>query len=153
MQEVNTEEHEYIIAIEEHASDWEEAIRICGQALIAHECIGAHFMEACVEREKSFPTGLPSAVPVAIPHASSHEVHKTSVCVLRLKQPVVFHRMDESEETVETRLIFNLAIKGSGSHLEFLQKLIAFVMDEDKVQKCMELKTEDIPSYLKMAIV
>lgn len=141
------------VAIEAEAKDWEDALTICGDALISNECIGKDFVTACIKREKEFPTGLPTAIPVAIPHAASNEVKITSVCVLKLKNPVEFNRMDDSAQTIDAKIVFNLAIKGSNEHIEFLQKLIAFVMDEEKVKKCLELPVEDIPTYLEAAIV
>ena len=49
-------------------ADAEEAIRlICGRAM-ENACIEPEFITAILEREKEFPTGLPTAVPVAIPH-------------------------------------------------------------------------------------
>lgn len=141
------------IAIKAKAKDWEEAITLCGNALIENKCIGKGFITACIEREKEFPTGLPTLIPVAIPHAASDEVKITSVCVLKLEDPVTFNRMDDSTQKVEARLIFNLAIKGSSEHIEFLQNLIAFVMDEEKVKKCLDLSIEDIPTYLETVFV
>lgn len=141
------------IAIEADAKDWEEALNLCGNALVDNNCIGQGFTIACIEREKEFPTGLPTTIPVAIPHAASDEVKITSVCVLKLKNPVMFSRMDDSTKTINARLIFNLAIKGSSEHIEFLQKLIEFVMDEEKVKKCLDLSIKDIPAYLKATLV
>ena len=141
------------IALEAEAKNWEEALRICGSALIENNCIGKDFIEACITREKSFPTGLPTVIPVAIPHAASDEVYNTSICVLKLKNPVSFNRMDDAEESVNATLVFNLAIKGHNNHLDFLQKLIAFVMDEEKIKECLKLSVEDIPQYLERSIV
>lgn len=141
------------IALEADAKDWEDALRICGAALIENNCIGAGFVEACITREKSFPTGLPTTIPVAIPHAASDEVYATSICVLKLKNPVTFKRMDDSAESVDASLVFNLAIKGHNAHLDFLQKLIAFVMDEEKIKQCLALPIEEIPQYLETSII
>lgn len=141
------------IALEADAQNWEEALKICGSALIENNCIGAGFVEACITREKDFPTGLPTTIPVAIPHAASDEVYDTSICVLKLKNPVSFKRMDDANESVDTKLIFNLAIKGHNNHLDFLQKLIAFVMDEEKIKDCLDLSIEDIPKYLEKHLV
>lgn len=141
------------VAIEAEAKDWEEALTICGDALISKDCIGKGFVTACIKREKEFPTGLPTTIPVAIPHAASNEVKTTSVCVLKLKNPVTFNRMDDSSQTIEARIVFNLAIKGSSEHIDFLQKLIAFVMDEGKVTKCLDLSIKDIPAYLEETII
>ena len=115
------------IAIEADAQNWEEAIKLCGEALI----------------------GLPTVIPVAIPHAASDEVNITSVCILKLKNPVEFKRMDDSSESIGARLVFNLAIKGHNEHLDYLQNLIAFVMDEEKVKNCLSLPLNEIPIYLE----
>ena len=133
------------VAIEADAQNWEEAIKFCGEALIANNCIGQGFVTACIEREKAFPT----VIPVAIPHAASDEVNITSVCILKLKNPVEFKRMDDSSESIRARLVFNLAIKGHNEHLDYLQNLIAFVMDEEKVKKCLSLSLGEIPNYLE----
>lgn len=148
-----SEKERAYIAIEGHAEDWEEALRLCSAELLKNACIGGDFAKACVEREKKFPTGLPTAIPVAIPHAASEEVYKTAVCVLKLDKPVKFYRMDAAEEAVEVKLVFNLAIKGQDAHLDFLQKLIGFVMDEKQLKKCTELSVKEIPAYLAAVIV
>ncbi len=141
------------IAIEAEAENWEEALRICGNTLAGEKCIGQGFIEACVNREKKFPTGLPTVIPVAIPHAASDEVYKTSVCVLKLAKPVQFNRMDDNKQIIKAQLIFNLAVKGCNEHIDFLKKLIAFVMDEQQIKTCLELPIEQIPDYLESAVV
>lgn len=148
-----SENESVFVAIAGSAKNWEDALRLCGKALEERGCIGSAFTSACIEREKSFPTGLPTVLPVAIPHAASDAVYKTSVCVLKLEEPVKFYRMDSSEESVEVRLVFNLAIQGHGAHLDFLQKLMGFVMDEQRLQTCMQLSVEEIAKYLESAIV
>ena len=55
------------------------------------------YRQACIARESSFPTGLPSAVPVALPHAAAEQVKHSCICVLRLKYPVPFMRMQDTQ--------------------------------------------------------
>lgn len=141
------------IAVEGQAKDWEDALRICGGALAAQGCIGADFTQACIERERKFPTGLPTTLPVAIPHAASDAVYQTAVCVLKLDQPVKFYRMDSAEESVDVKLVFNLAIQGHSAHLDFLQKLMGFVTDEQQLEKCMELAPDELAAYLASGII
>jgi len=132
------------IGIQGEAKNWEEAIRLCGKALIENGCVDQGFVEGCINREKEYPTGLPSGIPVAIPHFQSPGIKENSICVLRLNEPTVFYRMDSSDEYIETKLIFNLAIKGSDNHLEYLQKLMTFLMDEDKLRICIEQPMEEV---------
>ena len=132
----------HYLAIEGEAKDWEEAISLCGQA-------DKTFMKACIEREKEYPTGLPSEVPVAIPHSKVDGIKDNCVCFLRLKNPVRFYRMDSDEESIETTAVFNLAIKDGDQHLEFLQALMQAVMNKEVVENCMTKKLDEIPEYLR----
>ena len=59
----------HYLAIEGEAKDWEEAIRLCGQAIADAGYADETFMNACIEREKEYPTGLPIEVRVAIRHS------------------------------------------------------------------------------------
>ena len=88
----------HYLAIEGEAKDWEEAIRLCGQAIADAGYADETFMNACIEREKEYPTGLPSEVPVAIPHSKVEGIKDNCVCFLRLKNPVTFYRMDSDED-------------------------------------------------------
>ena len=42
----------HYLAIEGEAKDWEEAIRLCGQAIADAGYADETFMNACIEREK-----------------------------------------------------------------------------------------------------
>ena len=130
------------------AGDWEEAIRLCGEEIVANGYVETEFIAACIEREKEYPTGLPAPIPVAIPHSRVEGIYENSICMMRFLKPVRFYRMDDSDEYVDTQLVFNLALKAE-DHLEFLQNLMAFVMNADAIKKCMELPLEDIPEFLE----
>lgn len=139
----------HYLAIEGEAKDWEEAIRLCGQAIADAGYADETFMNACIEREKEYPTGLPSEVPVAIPHSKVEGIKDNCLCFLRLKNPVTFYRMDSDEESIETTAVFNLAIKDGDQHLEFLQTLMQAVMNKEVVENCMTKELNEIPQYLQ----
>ncbi len=122
---------------------------LCGEYMISQGSVNKDFMEACIEREKEYPTGLPADIPVAIPHSKAAGIKENCVCFLRLDKPVRFYRMDDSEEYVDTQLVFNLAIKEADDHLEFLQKLMQFVLDVDTLNKCSEIPLDEIPAFLE----
>lgn len=137
------------LATEGGADNWEQAITLCGEYMISQGSVNKDFMEACIEREKEYPTGLPADIPVAIPHSKAAGIKENCVCFLRLDKPVRFYRMDDSEEYVDTQLVFNLAIKEADDHLEFLQKLMQFVLDVDTLNKCSEIPLDEIPAFLE----
>ncbi|MDD3185762.1 MAG: PTS sugar transporter subunit IIA [Anaerostipes sp.] len=137
------------LVTEGSAKNWEEAIRLCGKCMQENGSVKNQFTEDCITREKEYPTGLPATVPVAIPHSKAHGINENCICFLRLNQPVRFYRMDDSEEYVDTRLVFNLAIQQADDHLEFLQKLMQLVLNEAILSKCLELPLDEIPALLE----
>lgn len=140
---------ENYVVLEGEASTWQEAIQLCGDALYKQGVCGIDFSDSCITREYEYPTGLPSTIPVAIPHATSDGIQENGVCFLRLATPVSFQRMDNGDEWIETRLIFNLAMKDSGEHIQFLQKFMAFLMDDEVIQQCLLLDIDKVRDYLK----
>ncbi len=137
------------LAAEGAAKDWKEAIQLCGKCMMEHGSVNQDFVNACIEREKEYPTGLPSEIPVAIPHSKAEGIKENTICFLRLKEPVRFLRMDDSEEYCDTRLVFNLAIREADDHLEFLQKLMRFVLDAGVLEQCNKLPLAEIPAFIE----
>lgn len=136
------------LVIQGTANNNEEAIRLCGEALHKEGIVGEDFWEACVEREKDYPTGLPTEIPTAIPHAKVAGIKENAICLLKLKSPVVFRRLDDDTEQVETDLIFNLAIKDPNEHLQVLQRMMEFLNNKEVLLKCKELSNEQTITYL-----
>lgn len=141
------------VGIQGDADHWEDSIRLCGQALVEKGYVEGSFIDGCIEREKDYPTGLPSPVPVAIPHCKSEGIHENSICLLRLNKPVRFYRLDDNEEYIKAALIFNLAIKNSGDHLEYLQKLMALIMDEAKMKIMVNASMEEALKLLDASLL
>ena len=136
------------LVIQGVANNSEEAIRLCGEALYKAGIVGEDFAQLCVEREKEYPTGLPTEIPTAIPHAKAGGIQENAICLLKLQSPVVFRRLDDDEEQVETDLIFNLAIKDPEEHLVVLQRMMEFLNDKEVLLKCKELSEEETIAYL-----
>ena len=136
------------LVIQGTANSSEEAITLCGEALHKAGIVGEDFGKACVEREKDYPTGLPTEIPTAIPHAKVSGIKENAICLLKLESPVVFRRLDDDTEQVETDLIFNLAIKDPNEHLQVLQRMMEFLNNKEVLLKCKELSNEETVAYL-----
>lgn len=136
------------LVIQGTANSSEEAITLCGEALHKAGIVGEDFGKACVEREKDYPTGLSTEIPTAIPHAKVEGIKENAICLLKLESPVVFRRLDDDTEQVETDLIFNLAIKDPNEHLQVLQRMMEFLNNKEVLLKCKELSNEETVAYL-----
>lgn len=139
----------HYLVIEGDAADSSAAITLCANALQKQGLVGPLFGQKCIDREKEYPTGLPTEIPVAIPHCKDEETKGNSICFLKLRHPVTFHRMDDDRETIETRFIFNLAIADATEHLGVLQNLMGFLGDAEKLKMCMSLSGDALIAYLR----
>lgn len=102
------------------------------------------YAQAIVDREANFPTALDmSGLNVAIPHCDVANVNKAAFCMAVLKHPVDWHKMDEPEETCKVSVVVMLALTEAHAHLEMLQKVIAFVQDQELVAKVVASDTPE----------
>ena len=85
---------EDILVVDGTADSWEQAIHLAGGTLYENGFVKEGFEQACIDREKTYPTGLLMDTSIAIPHTDDQFVIKAGVCILRLKEPVDFYRMD-----------------------------------------------------------
>ena len=120
------ETNEKLILLELEAQTSDEVIRILCARLEEEGYIGPDYCEAVLEREKEYPTGLPSeGAAAAIPHAFSGSVLRTGTAIGVLKNPVPFRNMADDAETVEVEVVFLLAnASGADAHLDTLQELM-----------------------------
>ena len=84
-----------------------------------------------------------SGLNVAIPHCDVANVNKAAMCMGVLANPVDWHKMDEPDETCKVSVVCMLALTEAHAHLEMLQKVIAFVQDQELVAKVIDAKSAD----------
>lgn len=130
--------------IELEANSKEEALRLLGGRLIEQGYVKEDFIESLLEREKNYPTGLPTEpFGVAIPHTDGDRVHKSTVAFASLKNPVKFLMMGTDDKLVDVKLIFMLALKSPDDQLEMLQKLMELIQNPEMVSKLVQVKSAD----------
>lgn len=137
-----------VMVINGEAKDYQEALQCSGKALYKAGYVHEDFADACIRREKVFPTGLPTKIPTAIPHTDAEYVDKDCLCFLRLSQPVSFVRMD-CDELVDCRLIVNMALCDGKKQVQVLGKLVKMLQNTELVQKCLSDEEEDVKKFLK----
>ena len=137
-----------LIAIEEDANTWEEAIKFTSDALLEKGYVKDSFYQACVDREKKFPTGLPTKIPVAIPHTDPEHVDTPAVCLLHLAKPVPFASMEDSDETVDIEFVFNMALLKCEDQLPMIKAIINTAQDMDFWESAKSMKIEEIKKTL-----
>lgn len=128
--------NENLVAISLGEPDRERAIRALAKLLSENDYVKDSYLDAVLEREKEFPTGL-STEPfgVALPHTDCEHVKEAGIAVGILPNPAEFHAMDDPDEIVEVRLIFLMAIRESGMMVEILQKLAEIFQKPDVLKQ------------------
>lgn len=85
----------------------EQIIRQLAQPLVTAELVVPDFADHVLEREATYPTGLPTEPPcVAIPHTDHKHVRHNAIAIGILPEPVVFADMGGDPDPVPVRVIF-----------------------------------------------
>ncbi|MBC3804882.1 PTS sugar transporter subunit IIA [Acetobacterium fimetarium] len=117
-----------------------EAIALAAEPLLRDGSITEDFIEAAVERERVFPTGLPTKIGVALPHTEAKYVLKESISIVTLKNTVVFAGMGNPKESIPVNIVFLLAIQDPQKQLGVLQTIVTIIQNEKVLHKIKDAK-------------
>ncbi|WP_214780578.1 PTS sugar transporter subunit IIA [Exiguobacterium sp. s22] len=108
------------------------------------------YIEAVLEREKTYATGLPTnSYSVAIPHTDSEHVNEKAISLAILKNPVPFGIMGEANAQTPVKLVFMLAMDEKESQLTLLQNLMQIFQNENTLEA---LATETSKSTIRQIL-
>jgi PTS system galactitol-specific IIA component len=128
----------------------EAAIKRVAQPLEENGYVEPTYTAAVLEREKVFPTGLPTAVGLALPHTDTHHVRQNAISFAVLREPVTFYEMGSLDSEVEIYLICMLAISHKDSVIEVLKRLVTIFQNEKLLH---QLKSADQPQQVMTLLV
>lgn len=131
-------------------TSYQQAIHYAGQALLAEKLIKPEFIQACIEREQLYPTGLlfDDGQAIAIPHSRAELVNRSSISIVKLAKPVKFGRMEDPTLTVACRLVFNLALNSGDQHITILRKLMKLCQHTEFIEYCYQLENKEAADYI-----
>lgn len=129
----------------------EEVLRFLANNLLEKGYVKEAYLEAIVNREHDYPTGIPSAgVNIAIPHADHDLVKETTISIGVLKKPVTFYSMEDSETPLPIQIVIMLAIGEPKGQIEMLQKIVAIIQDKELTKKVVKSESiEEIAALLE----
>ncbi|CAM4238157.1 PTS sugar transporter subunit IIA [Paenibacillus phoenicis] len=108
----------------------EEVLSEMAGNLLAHGVVKESYIRAIIEREQTFPTGLPTvSCSVAIPHTDIEHVNRKAISIGILKRPVEFGIMGEESATTPVEIVFMLAMDQKKSQLRLLTRLMQIIQD------------------------
>lgn len=98
------------------------------------------FEQAVKDREKKFPTGLPSGeIAVAIPHTDVEHVNEASLVFATLKSPIKFQNMADKNQSLPVSFVVMLAMKEPHSQVTMLQSLMQLFQNQDHLKELLSL--------------
>lgn len=120
-----------------------EVLAYLAEQLYEQKYVKKEYIQAIQEREREYPTGLPSTTPaVAIPHANFEMVEKTTLAIATLKEPVDFHNMENNQETLPIQIVIMMAIGEPHGQVEMLQKIVGIIQNEPLRQAMVEATSD-----------
>lgn len=144
-------DEELIVLQKEGLDTAQEALTFLAKQLVTKNVVKESFVEAVIEREAIFPTGLQfDGYGVALPHTDAEHVEKTQIAVMTLEKPVTFTQMATADQEVTVQLIIMLAIKEAHSQVEMLQKLIQLLQDKALVQEILACRSDQTKVVLNL---
>lgn len=132
------------IHLNSEAESFEDIIKLAGESFLAKNVVKDTYIDAVIEREKTFPTGLPTkGYNIAIPHTDSEHVNSSSVAVIVTKKPIEVSMMGSPDVKLDCQLFFPLAMGHPKKQLELLKQLMNFFQDEGKLAKIFHADSKD----------
>ena len=134
MAELDFVVHDSLIVVGLEADSQTQVIRALGERLQAAGFVKASYVDAAVDREKVYPTGLPTPEPIALPHTDVVHCLKPALAVGLLAQPVAFQMMGDPSQTVATRTVFALSVVDPQRQVQILARLIKFCQSAETIR-------------------
>ncbi|MDY7075667.1 MAG: PTS sugar transporter subunit IIA [Chloroflexota bacterium] len=133
---------EGLVIIPMQAENAADAIAQLGVRLRTGGFVKDSWIQATIEREKAFATGLPTPrIGVAIPHADVEHVLQPGIAVGVLEKPVEFGEMGSPDSTVPVRIVCALAAAHSESLITLLQQLVEIFQQPDVLGQIAEAQS------------
>lgn len=142
---------EKMILVKESINTREEIIQKLGGLLFENGYVKDSYTQAVLQREITYPTGLPARVAgVAVPHTDTEHVIKPAIAIATLTSPTTFYMMGSPDVEVKVEIIIMLAIHDAKLVIPVLRKIIFILEDDAALTKIKEAKTK---SEIKQAML
>ncbi|CAM2795050.1 Predicted galactitol operon regulator (Transcriptional antiterminator), BglG family / PTS system,mannitol/fructose-specific IIA component [Streptococcus acidominimus] len=127
--------------------NWQEAIRLAAQPLLASGQIEETYPQAMIDKVRDFGPFIDLGQGIAIPHARPEDgVNAVGMSMLSLEHPI--HLLDDPSH--EIKLLLCIAAVDNETHLKALSHLTTILRDKGNVERLVSSKTyDDIKTIIK----
>jgi PTS system galactitol-specific IIA component len=136
--------HEDNIVANMEADDRIEVIRRLGSLLFRNGYVKDTYVQAVLDREVVFPTGLQtSMLGMAIPHTDTEHVIKPAIAIATLARPVIFQGMGSPETDVPVSVVMMLAVSDPKSVIPVLRSVL-FILEKSEALDALTKATSQL---------
>ena len=122
----------------------DDLLKTVGKKLFDMKYVTETFVDAIIEREHLYPTGLTtSSFPIAVPHANTTHVSKKGVVFVKLNEGITVNEMVSLNPIENVRYFFVLLIDEPKHQVELLQYIMRFCMDNEKMEILDQITDKD----------
>lgn len=134
------------IQLMQHATDWENAIRLAARPLVAHKSIEPTYVDKMVESVHKLGPYIVIMQGLALAHsAPCPEVLHSDLSLATLAEPVEFHCKNDP-----VSVVMCLACTDSTSHIARLQSIAGRLMEPGIVERMVACRSpEELSSLLQ----
>lgn len=119
------------VSVNVACSDSADAIRHAALLLRDAGAVDDGYVDAALQREDQFPTGLPTEpAGVALPHIDTGVLHP-ALALLTLRTPVYFTEMGTTDSRILVSVVIMLAIPAGDAHVRVLGALADLIQHPD----------------------
>ncbi|RAX18923.1 PTS sugar transporter subunit IIA [Actinomyces sp. Z5] len=133
-----------LVRLDWEVKDQEDFFDRISAELLRAGYIKDSFCEALAERERKYPTALPtSPEAVAIPHSDVEHIVKPFIASVRLARPIDWREMGNDDVIHPVRFIFVLGFVQEDRHVEVLQIMLQAFQDPVFMERLSEAQSPD----------
>ncbi len=128
------------------AASWEEVLSFLGEKMVESGVAKDTFVDAIINRENEFPTGLPmAAIGIAIPHANPDNVNEDAFAIAKLREPVKFRNMGDPDEEVGVNIVIMMCLTEKQVPIEVLSSILEMFSEDGLAERIRQVKmAEDL---------
>ncbi len=125
------------------AQNAEDVLKALADRVYEDGSVKDTYFQAMYDREKAYPTGLPTeGIKVAIPHAEVEHVNYSAFAIATLPNPVKFGEMGAGpDSTLDVQIIMMLANADPDEQVKTLRKMVDLFDEPDSLVSIMDAKT------------
>ena len=117
------------------AREYTDIFETLGGALVQKGYAKDSYVDALLEREQEFPTGLNlNGIGVALPHTDTKYVNQEGIAIASLNHPVTFFQMGTDCDPISVSLVFMLTVTNPSQHIDRLLRILEIIQDSNVLE-------------------